>query len=95
MDELVGQPVLNVSYESDREQVQRNVAVCLDHLGQSMSWELRKVRKDGSMLWVRETARAVLRANDRVVLIACEDITERKMAEEKLKAAAVGASAAH
>src|ERR1700731_1524241 len=50
-----------------------------------MSWEVRKVRKDGSVLWVRETARAVLRANDRVVLIAGEDITERRSAEEKIR----------
>jgi PAS domain S-box-containing protein len=85
VNELTGQPVLNVSYELDREQVQENVALCLKHLGQSMSWELRKVRKDGSVLWVRETARAVLRANEQVVLIACEDITERKRAEEKIR----------
>jgi formate hydrogenlyase transcriptional activator len=50
-----------------------------------MSWELRQVRKDGLVIWVRETARAVLRGNDRVVLIACEDITERKNAEEKIR----------
>src|SRR5258707_15275642 len=50
-----------------------------------MSWEVRKVREDGSVLWVRETARAVLRANDRVVLIAGEDITERRSAEEKIR----------
>jgi PAS domain S-box-containing protein len=50
-----------------------------------MSWEFRQVRKNGSMLLVRETARAVLWGNDRVVLIACEDITERKNAEEKLR----------
>ncbi len=41
---LVGQPVLSVFYESDREAAQRNVARCLKQLGQSMSWELRKVR---------------------------------------------------
>jgi hypothetical protein len=46
----------------------------LKQLGQSMRWELRKVRKDGSMLWVRETARAVPRVNGPIVLIACEDI---------------------
>ena len=50
VDELVGLPVLSVFYESDREAVQRNVALCLKQLGQSMSWELRKVRKDGSVL---------------------------------------------
>jgi PAS domain S-box-containing protein len=37
------------------------------------------------VLWVRETARAVLRASEPVVLIACEDITERKTAEEKIR----------
>jgi PAS domain S-box-containing protein len=47
--------------------------------------ELRKVRKDGSMLWVRETARAVLPGGEPVVLIPCEDITERKDAEEKIR----------
>ncbi|MDX6710227.1 MAG: hypothetical protein QOH96_1243 [Blastocatellia bacterium] len=83
--ELVGQPVLDVFYEFDREAVQRNVVLCLEQLGKSMSWELRKVRKDGTILWVRETARAVLRSNDRVVLIACEDITERKSAEERIR----------
>src|SRR3972149_580679 len=46
-------------------------------------WEFRKVRKDDSLLWVKETARAV-RAPDGgiVVLIVCEDITERRRAEE-------------
>jgi PAS domain S-box-containing protein len=84
IDELVGQPVLRVFHETDREAAQGNVALCLKQLGQSMTWELRKVRKDGSMLWVRETGRAILRVNDSVVLIACEDITERKYAEERM-----------
>jgi PAS domain S-box-containing protein len=85
IEELVGQPVLAVFLDSDREAAQRNVALCLQQPGQSMSWELRKVRKDGSQLWVRETARAILRANPPVVLIACEDITERKHAEERIR----------
>jgi len=85
VDELLGQPVLSVFYELERETARSNFDRCLKQLGQSMSWELRKVRKDGSVLSVRETARAVLRANDPVVLIACEDITERKLAEEKIR----------
>ena len=87
VDELVGQPVLGVLYESDREAIQRNVAQCLKQIGQSMSWELRKVRKGGSVIWVRETAKAVLRVNGPIVLIACEDITEQKRAEEALRQA--------
>jgi PAS domain S-box-containing protein len=84
VDELVGRPVLNVFYDADREAVQRNVAACFEQLGRTMSWEVRKVRKDGAVLWVRETAKAMLIKNRPVVLIVCEDITERKRAEEAL-----------
>jgi PAS domain S-box-containing protein len=84
VDELVGDSVLKVFYEPDREAAKRNVALCLEQPGRSMSWELRKIRKNGTMLWVRETARAVLRATGPIVLVACEDITDRKRAEEEL-----------
>lgn len=80
-DELIGRPVLNVFHEADREAAQRNAAACLEQSGRAISWELRKIRKDGSMLWVRETARAMLMKGRPVVLIVCEDITERKRAE--------------
>ncbi len=81
VNELVGHPVLDVFYEPDRDAVRRNVAICFERLGRTMSWEFRKVRKDGTVLWVRETARAMLMKDRPVVLIVCEDITERKRAE--------------
>jgi PAS domain S-box-containing protein len=84
-DELVGIPVLNIFYEADREAVRKNVVNCLDQLNRSMNWEARKVRKDGTVRWVRETARAMLLKNQPVILVACEDITERKVAEEELQ----------
>jgi hypothetical protein len=81
--------VLGVFHESEREAVQRDVALCLEELGRARSWEARKVRKDGTVLWVRETAKAVPRADGPIVLIACEDISERKQADadkERLEA---------
>ncbi len=86
IDELVGQPVLDVFYEPDRDLVQRNLSICLENLGQPRSWEARKVRKDGTVLWVRENAKAVRWAkDDPVFLVSCEDVTERKRAEDKLQ----------
>lgn len=86
VSELVGQSVLKVFFEEDREFVLRNVAVCLENLGQLNSWELRKVRKDGTVLWVRENAKAVRRSDNRViVLVACEDITEAKRTADALR----------
>jgi PAS domain S-box-containing protein len=84
--ELVGSSVLSVIDDEDRAAAREHVSRCLAHVGTSMNWELRKRRKDGTMLWVRETARAVqLGTEAPVVLIACEDITEQRAAQEKLR----------
>jgi PAS domain S-box-containing protein len=85
VDELTGDSVLKVLQEDDRAAVQLNTTRCLEQLGKTMTWEARKVRKDGSMLWVRETARAMLMMGRPVVLTACEDMTQRKRAEEDLR----------
>ena len=81
VDELVGRPVLSVIVGADRDAVEGHLADCLQHLGRTKSWEARKQRRDGKMLWVRETGKAVSRANGAIVLMACEDITERKQVE--------------
>jgi PAS domain S-box-containing protein len=84
--ELQGASVLKVFFEEDQELVRKSVDVCLKSIGQTHSWEIRKIRKDRSALWVRENAKAVRRLDGRlVVLIACEDITERKEAENALR----------
>jgi PAS domain S-box-containing protein len=84
--DLIGQPVLNIFLEEDRKRVQGNAETCFQNPGRRLRWEARKVHKDGTMLWVRETANAVLLKNQPVLLIVCEDITERKHAEEALRA---------
>ncbi len=84
VDELLGQPVLNVFYGADREAVKTNLAVCLEQLGRGASWEFRSVRKNGTVLRVRGSAKAVARVNGPILLIACEDITEQRRAEEAL-----------
>ena len=84
--DLVGQPVLKVFLAEDHELVRKCVAICAETIGQSHTWEIRKIRRDGSQLWVRENAKAMRRADGRlVVLIACEDITEGKMTESALQ----------
>ncbi len=84
VDELLGQPVLKVFYGADREAVKTNLAVCLEQLGRGTSWEFRSVRKNGTVLRVRGSAKAVARVNGPILLIACEDITEQRRAEEAL-----------
>jgi PAS domain S-box-containing protein len=84
--ELVGQPVLKVFFEPDRASASSHVGECVADPGRVFNWELRKVRKDGSLLWVKETARAVRSPDGKtVVLIVCEDITESRRAAEELQ----------
>ena len=84
--ELHGHPVLKVFFAEDRDLVRKSVEVCLTNIGKTHSWEIRKVRKDGSAIWVRENAKAVRQLDGGlIVLIACEDITVRKQAEDALR----------
>jgi PAS domain S-box-containing protein len=86
VSELHGHPVLKVFFAEDRDLVRKSVEVCLTNIGKTHSWEIRKVRKDGSAIWVRENAKAVRQLDGGlIVLIACEDITVRKEAEDALR----------
>jgi len=86
--DLIGQSVLKVFHEDDREAVRQQLRRCLDHPRQLFCWELRKIREDGNLMWVREAARAVQGGNGRpVVLIVCEDVGELKQAEAALRQA--------
>lgn len=86
VDELLGQSVLRVFPANERQAAQSNLALCLENIGRLHSWEICKIRKDGSTLWVRENAKAVrLMDGQPIVLIACEDITERKQTENALR----------
>ena len=87
VDDLVGKSVRGIFLEEDWEAVKDQLVTCAEHLGHSHHWEIRKIRKDGSLFWVRENAKAVRRSEDDViVLIACEDITERRRGGQRAAA---------
>lgn len=85
-DELVGRPVSTVFHPEDCGVVMERLQQRLLDGGDDTPWEIRKVRKDGTVLWVSETAR-FLRAPDgrRIFLITGTDVTARKQAEEALR----------
>jgi len=86
-DELIGHSIMTVFLEEDWETVKDQLATCAEELGRSHYWEIRNIRKDGKVIWVRENAKAVQRSgNDVIVLIACEDITERRRGEQRVAA---------
>lgn len=85
-DEMLGHPVLDVFDPADRESVARNLADAFERRGDASAWEFRKVRKDGSRMWVRELVRIV--EDDRgtpLAFVVCEDITAAKDAAQKIR----------
>jgi len=86
IDELEGQRVLKVVHKDDRPAVAEQLKMCLRNPSQTYRWQFRKVRKDGGLLWVEELAQAVYDLNGMLnALVVCQDVTERKRAEEALR----------
>ena len=85
-EELVGDPVLKVFHPEDHQAVVKQFKDSLKQPGEVARWEFRKVRKDGTTLWVHEAARAVRGDGGQPgVLVVCEDVTERLRAEHQLR----------
>ncbi len=84
-EELVGHDVLEVFHPGDHLAVTEQFKKSVQEPGRVARWEFRKVRKDGSTLWVHEAASTVRGDDGRpVVLVVCEDQTEQKRAEQQL-----------
>ncbi len=86
VSELVGCLATKVIYDQDQGAAMNFIKNALKNSNKITKWELRKVRKDGSVIWVRETARVLKdRNNQELIFIVCEDITDKKNAETRLK----------
>ncbi|NOT21676.1 MAG: PAS domain S-box protein [Nitrospiraceae bacterium] len=84
-EELIGHSVLDIFHEEDREAVTASLSECLATPEMTRHWEFRKVRKDGSIIWVQETAHVSRSSSgETVVLVTCEDVTARKRTEQAL-----------
>ena len=82
-NELVGQSVLDVFDPADHQTILRQFDICAKAPHTSFVWEIEKIRRDGSRLWVRERARALTDVQGKmIILVVCEDVTEhRKIAQ--------------
>jgi PAS domain S-box-containing protein len=85
VQELVGASVLAVVHEEERPHCQFALEQSLKGVTRMPQSEFRKVKKDGSVMWVRETIQTIMDPyHQKILLLSCEDITDRKRAEEAL-----------
>ncbi|MEP7151505.1 MAG: PAS domain S-box protein, partial [Nitrospira sp.] len=82
VEELLGTQVMDVFHPDDGDALRRHLVACLADMSQPRRWELRKVHKDGHVIWARITAQGVPNEyQGPVLLMVCEDITAMKEAE--------------
>ena len=84
VEELIGHSVLGLFHEDDKDAVTTSFSECLATPEITRNWEFRKIRKDGRIMWVRETARVGQSSiGETVLLVSCADITSQKLAEAR------------
>ena len=84
VEELLGTPVERLYCADVQGMARKYLRDVTANDGEIEAIEIRKQRKDGSYIWVRERARTVTHGGEQLVIIACEDITARKEAQEEL-----------
>jgi len=84
--DLIGQSVLSVFKSEEHAAVLEQLTVCTASPLKVFQWEIQKVRKDGTTLWVKERAQAVMdHVGQILLLVVCEDITERRLTEDYMR----------
>lgn len=86
VEELIGLSVLDLIHPDDRAAGAAIIARTLQEPDTVQRGELRKLRKHGDVMWAQQTLRAVQTGEgEPAALMVCEDVTERKRVEERLR----------
>ena len=84
--ELLGTSVFSLCHKNDQATVRHHFESYLQAPSDLEYFECRKVRKDGTVIWVRETIRLVQSTEqESVLLLVCEDITKQKRGEKTVE----------
>ena len=84
--DLIGQSIVKLFDSNDQQTVLTRLKDCAASPYTLFQWDIQKIRLDGSRLWVNERARAIHDQTGQIfILMASEDITERRRAENQLQ----------
>lgn len=86
-EELIDSSFWHLVYETDRQQVQQQIARIFRDKSITSEIELRQVRKDGSIIWERQRGQLLLKEDGTPIelRLICRDITDGKQAEDDLR----------
>lgn len=83
--DLIGEPIFKLYAEDAVDEAYRFLENVCRNPGRPLRWEVRRRRRSGGLLWVRETARAIEDLSGGIhILVNCEDIDETYRLSDKL-----------
>ena len=75
-EELIGHHHDILFHAEDKATVLKNLELLKNSADNFLQWEVRKRKKTGEIIWVKETARlSTNKSGEKIFLIVCEDIT--------------------
>ena len=85
VNELIGRSAMDIILSEDREDYLSHIEACFSKRHHINNWEIRKVKKNGSIIWSRESARVIDDGDGtQKILIVSEDITEAHKLSQRL-----------
>jgi PAS domain S-box-containing protein len=85
-EELAGRNIRSIVHVEDGALFRGHFDACLAGAGAIERWEHRFLCRDGKVIWVRQAGRLIVHPErPPVVLLACEDITERVKLQDELR----------
>jgi diguanylate cyclase (GGDEF)-like protein/PAS domain S-box-containing protein len=82
--DLQDQPAINFYAEADHALALEYLQGVLDQPERIHRWEIRRRKRNGDELWMRETARLLGSGEDALILMTCEDINDTYTLADKL-----------
>ncbi len=83
-EEVMGQPFEALIHPEDQQRVMAHITELFNSKKSDEDIEYRKVRKDGSVLWVHQCAKLDRDDGEPRLLVVCRDITVSRELQEKL-----------
>jgi diguanylate cyclase (GGDEF)-like protein/PAS domain S-box-containing protein len=83
-EDLFNKSILDLYPSADRGIAQEYLASVVDLPGRIHRWDIRRLKKNGTSIWMRETARSIGTGTEKMILMTCEDIDDTYKLTEKL-----------
>ena len=83
-DDLIDRSMLELYVADDRIIAEENLGSAIETPGRVHRWDIRHIKRNGEVIWMRNTARAVSHRGETIVLVTCEDIDDTYKLSELL-----------